>query len=615
MPLVTLQGAELAFGLHPLLDRADLSIDEGERIGLIGRNGTGKSSLLNVIAARVDLDGGALMLRDGLRVALVEQEPQLPLASTLRESLALRGQLAPGDDATYDHDERERWRVEARLVEYMHRFGLNEATDPLSASGGERKRAALALAFALTPDLLLLDEPTNHLDVDGITLVEDLLRKQPTSMVITHDRTFLDGVTTRIVELDRGLLRSYPGNFSAYETRKATELAAENVAKRKFDTFWKQEEVWIRKGVEARRTRNEGRVRRLEALRGERAQRRERLGDVKLALDAGERSGRLVAELAHVTKRFDGRAIVRDVSLRLMRGDRLGLIGPNGAGKTTMLKLILGELPPDEGTIRLGTKLQVAYFDQMRAQLDPERTLAQTISPGSEWIEVANGRKHVLSYLGDFLFAPQRANAPVKMLSGGERNRLLLARLFALPANLLVLDEPTNDLDIESLELLEATLQSYTGTLLLVSHDRTFLDNVVTQTLVAEGLPGHAGSWKEYVGGYSDWLAQRPRPPAQLASDAKITAVSGGSDARRAQGQRAKLSFKERRDLDALPAALEALEREQHALTARMAAHDYHKQGAEAIKRDRARAAQLERELAEKFERWATLDARAGATP
>ena len=615
MPLVTLQGAELAFGLHPLLDRADLLIDEGERIGLIGRNGTGKSSLLNVIATRVDLDGGTLMLRDGLRVVLVEQEPQLPAASTLRESLALRGQLAPGDDPAHDHDERERWRVEARLVEYMHRFGLDEATDPMSASGGERKRAALALAFALTPDLLLLDEPTNHLDVDGITLVEDLLRKQPTSMVITHDRTFLDRVTTRIVELDRGLLRSYPGNFSAYESRKATELAAENVAKRKFDTFWKQEEVWIRKGVEARRTRNEGRVRRLEALRGERAQRRERLGDVKLALDAGERSGRLVAELGHVTKRFDGRAIVRDVSLRLMRGDRLGLIGPNGAGKTTMLKLILGELPPDEGTIRLGTKLQVAYFDQMRAQLDPERTLAETISPGSEWIEMASGRKHVLSYLGDFLFAPQRANAPVKMLSGGERNRLLLARLFALPANLLVLDEPTNDLDIESLELLEDTLQSYAGTLLLVSHDRTFLDNVVTQTLVAEGSPGREGAWKEYVGGYSDWLAQRPRTGTQPVSDVKIDGASARSDARDAQGARVKLSFKERRDLDALPAALEALEREQYELTARMAAHDYHKKGVEAIKRDRARAEQIEHELAEKFERWATLDARAGGTP
>jgi ABC transport system ATP-binding/permease protein len=610
MPIVSLQGAELAFGLHPLLDRADFSIDEGERIGLIGRNGTGKSSLLNVIAGRADLDGGNAMLRDGLRVVLVEQEPQLPAASTLRESLALRGHLVSDDD--HAHDERDRWRVEARLVEFMHRFGLDEATDPLSASGGEKKRAALALAFALTPDLLLLDEPTNHLDVDGITLVEDLLRKQPTSIVITHDRTFLDRVMTRIVELDRGLLRSYPGNFAAYEARKANELAAEGVANRKFDAFWKQEEVWIRKGIEARRTRNEGRVRRLETLRSERAARRERLGDVKLALDAGARSGRLVAELEHVSKRFDGRPVVRDVSLRVMRGDRLGLIGPNGAGKTTLLKLILGELPPDEGTIRLGTKLQVAYFDQMRVQLDPERTLVDTISPGSEWIETAGGRKHVLSYLADFLFPPQRAGAPVKMLSGGERNRLLLARLFALPANLLVLDEPTNDLDIESLELFEDTLQSYAGTLLLVSHDRTFLDNVVTQTLVAESSPGHEGRWNEYVGGYSDWLAQRPRTPTQSANEAKAEAALARSEPRGAQAARVKLSFKERRELDSLPALLEALEREQLELGARMSANDYHKQGTDAIKRDRSRATEIERELAEKFERWALLDARAG---
>jgi ATP-binding cassette subfamily F protein uup len=615
MPIVTLQSAELAFGLHPLLDRAEFSIDEGERIGLIGRNGTGKSSLLNVIAGRADLDGGNLMLRDGLRIVLVEQEPQLPEASTLRESLALRGHLAPDDAHAHDHDDRDRWRVEARLVEYMHRFGLDEATDPLSASGGEKKRAALALAFALTPDLLLLDEPTNHLDVDGITLVEDLLRKQPTSVVITHDRTFLDRVMTRIVELDRGLLRSYPGNFAAYETRKANELTAENVANRKFDAFWKQEEVWIRKGVEARRTRNEGRVRRLEKLRSERAQRQARLGDLKLALDAGERSGKLVAELEHVTKRFDGRPVVRDVSLRIMRGDRLGLIGPNGAGKTTLLKLILGALPPDEGTIRLGTKLQVAYFDQMRAQLDPERTLADTISPGSEWVETAGGRKHVLSYLGDFLFPPQRANAPVKMLSGGERNRLLLARLFALPANLLVLDEPTNDLDIESLELLEDTLQSYAGTLLLVSHDRTFLDNVVTQTLVAESTPGHEGMWKEYVGGYSDWLAQRPRAPTQSANDAKGDAPSVRGEPRGARTARAKLSFKEQRELDSLPTELEALEREQHELSARMSGVDYHKLGADAIRRDRTRVAEIERELVEKFERWVALDARAEMNP
>jgi len=604
MPLITVQDAELDYGLHPLLDKAALAIDDGERIGLIGRNGTGKSSLLNVIAGRADLDDGEIKRRDGLSIVLVEQEPVLPPASTLRESLALRGGLNPADDRA--HDERDRWRIEARLVEFLHRFGLDEATVPESASGGERKRAALALAFALSPDLLLLDEPTNHLDLDGIELVEDLLRKQPASLVITHDRAFLDRVTTRIVELDRGLLRSYPGNFSAYEARKADELAAESVANRKFDTFWKQEEAWIRKGVEARRTRDMGRVRRLEQLRRERAERRERVGNVKLALDAGERSGRLVAELTHVGKRFGARTLVRDLDLRVMRGDRLGLIGPNGAGKSTLLKMILGQLPPDSGTVRLGSKLAVAYFDQMRAELDPERTLIDTISPGAEWVETAAGRKHVLSYLGDFLFPPERANAPVRMLSGGERNRLLLARLFALPANLLVLDEPTNDLDIESLELLEDTLQSYPGTLLLVSHDRTFLDNVVTQTLVAEGSDGR---WREYVGGYSDWVAQRP---AAVPIAAPITGAAAPR-ARSAPASRTRLSFKEQRELEALPAELEALEQEQLALTARMSAADYHRQAPDAIRADRLRATAIERALAQKFERWGELDARAAA--
>jgi len=621
MSVLTLKDAEIAFGLHPLLDRANLTVYDDERIGLIGRNGTGKSSLLKVVAGLADLDDGEIKLRDGLSVVLVEQEPSLPRASSLRESLALRGGLAQWSDEL--HDERERWRIEARLVEFLHRFGLDEATAPDSASGGERKRAALALALALSPDLLLLDEPTNHLDIDGITLLEDLVRRVPASIVITHDRAFLDRVVTRIVELDRGLLRSYPGNFAAYEARKGDELAAEAVAQRKFDQFWAQEETWIRKGVQARRTRDEGRVRRLESLRRERAERRERLGNVKLALDAGTRSGRLVAELTHVTKRFGERTLVRGLDLRIMRGDRLGLIGPNGAGKSTLLKLILGAIPPDAGSVKLGTKLRVAYFDQMREQLDPERTLAETISPGSDWVETALGRKHVLSYLGDFLFPPERANVSVAALSGGERNRLLLARLFALPANLLVLDEPTNDLDIESLELLEATLQAYPGTLLLVSHDRTFLDNIVTQTLVAESADGTEGNWKEYVGGYSDWVAQRPRGDAGRAtgmttspgpvesSTREQAARVDESGARGGATARGKLSFKERRELSALPAELEGLEREQHALTERMSSADYYKHGAEAIKSDRTRAQEIEHVLAAKLERWVDLDARA----
>ena len=600
MTLLTMLDAELAFGLHPLLDRAALTVLEGDRIGLIGRNGTGKSSLLNVVAGRLDLDDGEVKRRDGLHVALVEQEPALPVASTLRESLALRGALEGL------HDERERWRIEARLVEYLHRFGLDEAQDPTRLSGGERKRGALALAFALTPDLMLLDEPTNHLDIDGITLLEDLLLKAGALIVITHDRAFLDRVANRIVELDRGLLRSYPGNYSAWEGRRATELAAEETAARKFDRFWAQEEAWIRKGIEARRTRNAGRVSRLESLRVERSARRDRLGNVKLTLDAGERSGKLVAELTDVGKRFGDKVLVDRLTTRIMRGDRLALIGPNGAGKTTLLRLILGTMSPDSGTVRRGTNLEIAYFDQMREALDPERTVAETISPGSDWIEVAGTRKHVMSYLGEFLFSPQRANSPIKTLSGGERNRLLLARLFARPANLLVLDEPTNDLDIESLELLESTLQGYNGTLLLVSHDRTFLDNVVTQSLVADG----DGRWTEYPGGYSDWLALRPKSaPASVA-----TAAEPRSAARPAtRGGRVKLTFREQRELDTLPAEIEALEREQHEITARMSSVEYHRLGADAIRADRQRATAIEHELAVRFERWSLLEDKARA--
>jgi ATP-binding cassette subfamily F protein uup len=607
MPLVTLADAELAYGLHPLLDRASLSVRNGERIGLIGRNGTGKSTLLRVIAGELALDGGELRRRDGLRIAVVEQEPTLPSAATLRESLVARGHFESMVD------ERARWQAESRLVEYLHRFGLDESLRPDAASGGERKRATLALAFALEPQLLLLDEPTNHLDIDGIALLEEQLAKgSMTSIVITHDRAFLDSVATRIVELDRGLLRSYPGNFADYERRRDEQLAAEAVASRRFDKFWAQEEVWIRKGVEARRTRNEGRVRRLEALRQQRSARRERLGNMKLTLDAGERSGKLVAELDDVTKRYDGRAVVERLSLRIMRGDRFGLIGPNGAGKSTLLKLILGELAPDEGSVRLGTNLQVAYFDQLRAQLDPERSVAATVSPTSDWVEVGGSRKHVISYLGDFLFAPQRADSPVRMLSGGERNRLLLAMLFARPANLIVLDEPTNDLDIESLELLEATLQDYPGTVLLVSHDRRFLDNVVTQTLAAEG----GGRWQEYVGGYSDWLEQRPRDPwpSPQPPSPRPSPASAAEGARRAgEGKPTKLSYKETRELAQLPALIEALESEQREINARMSSTDYHKQGAQQIRADGVRLAEIEQQLATAFDRWADLEARATA--
>ncbi len=594
MTLIALQDAELAFGLTPLLDGATIALQAGERLGLIGRNGTGKSSLLGVLAGSIALDDGAVQRKPGLRVAMVEQEPVLPPATTVRESLGMRGALHE------IADERSRHAVETRLSEYLQRFGMDGEQAAAVLSGGERKRAALALAFALDPELLLLDEPTNHLDVSGIETLEELLRRNVTCVVITHDRRFLDSVATRIAELDRGTLRTFPGNYTTYELRKAEIDAAEDLAQRRFEKFWAQEEVWIRKGVEARRTRNEGRVKRLEHLREERAARRERLGQIKLNVDTGERSGKLVAEFENVTKRFAERAVLDDVSLRVMRGDRVGVLGPNGAGKTTLIRLIVGTLEADSGRIRRGTNLQVAYFDQLREQLDPERTLAETVSPGSDWIEIGGQRKHVTSYLADFLFPARRASAPIRMLSGGERNRLLLARLFARPANVLVLDEPTNDLDIDSLELLETMLQDYSGTLLLVSHDRAFLDNVVTQTIAAEGN----GVWREYVGGYSDWLRQRALPRAASGPMPARPAASSQSQ----NTPKRKLSYKESRELESLPAAIESLENEQLELTQKICSADYHRVDAEQRRRDRERSSELATLISQAMDRWETLE-------
>ncbi len=568
MPLLTLANAELAFEELPLLDRASFAMDAGERIGLIGRNGTGKSSLLGIIAGKVALDDGELRRNSGLRIAFVPQEPEPEV-----------------DPSVPQH----------RLEEFLHRFKVDPSVAPETMSGGERKRSALALAFARQPDLLLLDEPTNHLDVDGILVLEGLVIKQQSSIVITHDRAFLDRVATRIIELDRGRLLSFPGNYSSFETKKSEQLAAESIANRKFDRFWAQEEIWIRKGIEARRTRNEGRVTRLEHLREERAARRERSGKVKLAVGSTQRSGKLVAELEDVSKTFNQKEfVIKDLSLIVSRGDRIGIVGPNGAGKTTLIKLILGTLEPDSGTVRLGTKIEVAYFDQMRDALDPEKTVAETIAPGSDWVELPTGRMHVMSYLGNFLFPPRRAQSPVRMLSGGERNRLLLARLFARPANVLVLDEPTNDLDIESLELLEAALQDYSGTLLLVSHDRAFLDNIVTQTIAAEG----GGKWKEYVGGYSDWLRQRPSSSNSFDVKAKTERAK----------PKAKLSYKESRELEALPKEIAALEAEQQALNAKMHAAEYYKQPPDALRDDQKRVAEIEELLLQKLERWEKLE-------
>jgi ABC transport system ATP-binding/permease protein len=621
MSLISLRDAHVAFGERPLLDGAQLTVLAGERLGLIGRNGTGKSTLLAVLAGHTPLDEGELQRRDGLRLALVEQEPELPAADSLHESLLLRARLPAALGATpaavasvaAAADEREHWRLESRLSEFLHRVELTGSTSPATCSGGERKRAVLALALALQPDLLLLDEPTNHLDIEAIERLEELLLKVPSTIVITHDRAFLDRITTRIVELDRGVLRSYHGSFAAYEERKGEEIATEDTARRRFEKFWQQEEAWIRKGVEARRTRNEGRVRRLERLRRERAMRRDRLGNIRLSLDAGERSGDLVAELDAVSKRFAARPLIEKLSLRIMRGDRIGLIGANGAGKSTLIQLILGALAPDAGTVRLGTRLSIAYFDQLRAQLDPNATVAEAISPGSDWVNLGVERKHIVSYLGEFLFPAQRAKSPVRMLSGGERNRLLLARLFARPANLIVLDEPTNDLDIESLELLEQRLQDYTGTLLLVSHDRRFIDNVVTQTLVAEGN----GLWREYAGGYSDYLLQRPPGELRRSDPAGklsgVQATGGHSPGAPPAKARVRLSYNEQRELAALPDEIETLEREQAQLNARMSARDYHRLGGEQVRGDRKRLEELEALLLQKFTRWEQLEERARA--
>lgn len=605
MALITLSDAHLAYGDLPLLDEAALSIEPGERVGLIGRNGTGKSSLLSVLAGKQLLDDGQIQRQDGLIVHYVEQEPILPEAPTFRESLIARGNIES------IADEKEKWRLYAKLDENLSRFELNPDGDPKLASGGERKRAALALAFTLAPQLMLLDEPTNHLDMRAISLLENIcrdeLKNQRSLVVITHDRAFLDNVATRIVELDRGTLRSYPGNFSAYEARKEEELAAEALERRRFDKFWAQEEVWIRKGIEARRTRNEGRVRRLEALRRERAARREQMGAIRLAIDAGEKSGKIVAEVTGLSKSFGNHVVVKDLDFTLMRGDRLGLIGPNGAGKSTLIKLILGKLKPDAGKVKLGTNLQIAYFDQLREQLDLNKTVAETIAPGSDWVEIGGERKHVIAYLGDFLFPPRRANVRVSSLSGGERNRLLLARLFALPANLLVLDEPTNDLDIDSLELLEQTLASYPGTIILVSHDRRFLDNVVTEVLAPEGN----GKWREYVGGYAEWFAQRPAEalPVKKASPSKEEEKKAKPKAQ--VHQKIKLSWRESRELEALPEKLEALEKEQSDLIARMSEGSYHTKPVDEIKADKSRLDALENEISAGYARWEELSAKA----
>jgi ATP-binding cassette subfamily F protein uup len=637
MALLSLAGAHLAFGHVALLDGAALSIESGERLALIGRNGTGKSSLLKILAGLDKPDDGLISLQQGLRRVFVPQEPGFApgacvfdaVAEGVAEARALRERFelhADGDDLDAVQTRLEAldgWTWEQRVAESLERLRLDGDARVDALSGGTKKRVALARALVARPELLLLDEPTNHLDVAAIEWLQELLVAwRGALVVVSHDRAFIDAVATRIVELDRGVLRSYPGRFSAYEATKARELEDEALANARADKLLAQEEVWVRKGVEARRTRSVGRVARLEGLRKARAERRDVLGRVRLEMEAGLPPGKIVAELTEVSMRFpvegraDGPPLVDRFTATILRGDKVGLIGPNGSGKTTLLKLILGELQPTAGKVRQGTRLQVAYFDQMRAGLDLDATLADTISPGSEWIEQGQPpkvtRKHVMSYLSDFLFAPERANSPVRTLSGGERNRLLLARLFALPANVLVLDEPTNDLDIDTLELLEELLQAFEGTVFLVSHDRRFLDNVVTSTIAWEGDPafgGRPGLWREYEGGYEDWKRQRERarvaPPT--AAPAPRPAVA---PAPAAAAPRAKLSYKEQRELDGLPARIEALEAEQKALQAELADPATYARDAQSVPALHARHEALEAELLQALERWEALASR-----
>jgi len=637
MPYLTLTDASIAFGDVPLLDHADFQLDAGERVALIGRNGSGKSSMLQALAGYGGLDDGRVWQPPGLRVGYVAQEPPFAAELTVFQAIvAGMGELSALlaeyhavshalGESNADHpsllermqalqgelEARHAWSYEAQVERVIQRFSLDADALVGTLSGGQKKRLALAQALAVSPDLLLLDEPTNHLDIGAIEWLEEMLLASGVTLVfITHDRRFLERVATRIVELDRGRLLSFPGSFAAYQARKEAMLHDEAVNNARFDKFLAQEEVWIRQGIKARRTRNEGRVLRLEQLRRERAARRERQGTVDLALDAGIRSGKLVAALENVSKRFGETVVVRNFSCRVQRGDKIGVIGANGCGKTTLLRLILGELLPDSGMVHLGTKVESAYFDQFRSKLDENATLIDVISPGSEFVEIGNQRKHAITYLGDFLFPPQRARSLVSSLSGGERNRLLLARLFARPANVLVLDEPTNDLDLETLELLEALLQDYRGTLFLVSHDRAFIDNVVTQTIAPEG----DGVWREYAGGYQDWADYQAR-----RQRAAVSATSAGrrDDGRQAESTTAtrqkatpggKRSWKEERELAELPARIATLEAEQQAINRRLADPALYQAPGREAQQLATRLAEIDEQLLVLLERWEALE-------
>ncbi len=638
MPFITLDNASLAFGHHALLDHASFQLDAGERVGLIGRNGAGKSSLLKAIAGTLKLDDGTVWRAPNTRVVYVPQEPELDTTHTVFEAVSeglgslqqtildyhqvthdmgmpdadIDALMTQMQNLQHDLDTQNGWAAQSRVENVLSRLKLEADALVSTLSGGWRKRVALGRALVAEPEVLLLDEPTNHLDLEAIEWLEDLLLGFNGSVLfITHDRRFLDRLATRITELDRGILTDFIGTYTEYQVKKEELAAVEEVHAAKFDKFLAQEEVWIRQGIKARRTRNEGRVRRLESLRLDRAARRERQGSVKLNLDSGERSGKLVAELENVVKSYGDRTLIKGFSTRILRGDKIGLLGPNGIGKTTLLKLILGDIEADSGDIQRGTKINVAYFDQMREQLDEEATLVDTISPGSDFVEIGNERKHVISYLEDFLFPPQRSRSPVKSLSGGERNRLLLARLFARPANVLVLDEPTNDLDIDTLELLESLLQEFAGTLFLVSHDRAFLENTVTQVIAFEGN----GVLTEFGGGYDDWQRfTQQRLQEGRAEDKRLADLTQSVKAKQNTTTQVKaatkLSFKEQKELDEIPAQIEKLEAEQTNINTQLADNDIYKTQAEKVKTLQTRLIEIENLLESLLAKWETLDAK-----
>ena len=633
MPLLTLQQVSLAYGHLPLFEGADLQIDAGERIALIGRNGAGKSSLLKVISGEAPVDAGAVWRAPGLRVSRLDQdvpgEGDRSVFDEVADGLGELGALvadyhhaamqvaeaaASGADASaaltrlgalqHHLEERDGWRLEQRVELVVSRLALPADRPMRELSGGWRRRALLGKALVSEPDLLLLDEPTNHLDIDAIRWLEEYLREHAGAILfVTHDRAFLSSLATRIVELDRGRVTSWPGSYGTFLAKKAAALDAEARELERLDKKLAKEEAWLRQGVKARRTRNEGRVKALHALRAERAAHRSQGGTVRMALDAQEASGRVVFEAEHVGKSLGGVPIVRDYSQRILRGDRIGLIGPNGSGKTTLLRLLVGELEPDSGSIRAGTKLAIAYFDQQREQLDPDATVADSVNDGNTTVMVNGQPRHVMGYLADFLFPRERAQSPVRSLSGGERNRLMLARLFAKPANVLVLDEPTNDLDIETLELLEELIGDFQGTVLLVSHDRVFLENLVTSTLAFEG----EGRVVEYVGGYEDYLRQS-RDSRVAVRDSVRLKPDPTETARLKPNARRKLSYKEQRELESLPAHIEALEAEQQRLQREAASSDFYKEGATHIQAVLARIESVQQELETALARWVALE-------